>query len=78
MNINNNDFLQSLKSKEKVEEKELLKLQEKFESGLVTEEQLTEEQVVKLEQLYNEQINKLNEEFSSYKKRILAIKKQLA
>ena len=78
MNIKNNDFSHSLRVEENLEEKELLKLQEKFESGLVTEEELTEEQVDKLEQLYNEQIDKLNKDFLNYKNRILSIKKQLA
>lgn len=78
MNIKNNDFSQSLRVEENLEEKELLKLQEKFENGLVTEEELTEEQVDKLEQLYNKQIEKLNQDFLNYKNKIVAIKKQLA
>ena len=73
MKIKNNDFSQSLRVEENIEEKQLLKLQEKFESGLVTEE-LTEEQVDMLEQLYNKQIEKLNQDFLNYKNKKVAIK----
>lgn len=78
MNIKDNDFAKCLKVEENLEEKELLKLQEKFENGLITEEELTEEQVDRLEQLYNKQIDKLNQNLSTYKNRIMEIKKQLA
>lgn len=78
MNIKDNGFAKSLRVEENLEEKELLKLQEKFENGLITEEELTEEQVDGLEQLYNKQIDKLNQNLLNYKNRIMEIKKQLA
>ncbi len=78
MNIKDNGFAKSLRVEENLEEKEFLKLQEKFENGLITEEELTEEQVDGLEQLYNKQIDKLNQNLLNYKNRIMEIKKQLA
>lgn len=78
MNNTNRSFADGLKIKENKEEQELLELQKKFENGLITEEELTEEQINKLEQLYNEQIKKLNEKFLNYKNKIVSIKKQLA
>ena len=78
MSINNNDFASSLKVEDNKEEKELLKLQEKFEQGLIKEEDLPEEQVDKLEKLYNKQIEELNQSLLGYKNKIISIKKQLA
>lgn len=78
MSIKNNDFTSSIKIEENNEEKELLKLQEKFEQGIIQEEDLSQEQVDKLEQLYNKQIEELNEKFLDYKDKIISIKKKLA
>ena len=78
MSIKNNDFTSSIKIEENNEEKELLKLQEKFEQGIIQEEDLSHEQVDKLEQLYNKQIEELNEKFLDYKDKIISIKKKLA
>lgn len=78
MSIKNNEFASSLKVEENKEEKELLKLQEQFEKGLIMEEDLSQEQVDKLEQLYNKQIEDLNQSLLGYKNRIISIKKQLA
>ena len=78
MSIKNNDFTSSIKIEENNEEKELLKLQEKFEQGIIQEEDLSQEQVDKLEQLYNKQIEELNEKFLDNKDKIISIKKKLA
>ena len=78
MSINNKEFASSLRIEENKEEKELLKLQEKFEQGLIKEEDLSQEQIDKLEELYNKQIEELNQSLLNKKNRILYIKKQLA
>ena len=78
MSIKANDFASSLRIEENNEEKDLLKLQEKFEQGIIQEEDLSHEQVDKLEQLYNKQIEELNEKFLDYKDKIISIKKKLA
>ena len=49
---------------------ELIKLQEKFEQGLILEEDLTKEQVKELEKLYDEQIIELDNNIQK-KERIL-------
>lgn len=77
ISIKNNDFASPIRIEENNEEKELLQLQEKFEQGLIQEEDLSQEQVDKLEQLYNKQIEELNEKFLDYKDKIISIKKKL-
>ena len=72
------NFNDQIKVKEDEEKKELLKLQEKFEKGLIKEEQLSEEQFTALEKLYAEQIQKLNDDFIGYKNKIIKIRSQLS
>lgn len=68
----------NFKEEIKIQDNELLKLQEKFEKGLITEEELTEEESAKLEELYNSQIKMLRDKFEMYKKKIITIKKELS
>ena len=71
------NFREEIKVKEDEEKKELLKLQEKFEKGLIKEEELSDEQFAALEKLYTEQIQKLNDDFIGYKNKIIKIRSQL-
>ena len=68
----------NFKEEIKIQDNELLKLQEKFEKGLITEEELTEEEITQLEELYNSQIKMLSDKFEMYKKKIITIKKELS
>ena len=52
------------------EKQRLLKLQEDLESGIVLEEDLSEQDVDALEELYKEQISLLKEMQEVYKKKI--------
>ena len=72
------NFKDEIKIKEDEEKKELLKLQEKFEKGLIKEEQLSDEQFAALEKLYVEQIQKLDDDFIEYKNKITKIRSQLS
>lgn len=74
----NMSFREEIKFKEDTGKKELLKLQEKFEDGLIKEKELSESEIKELEKLYNTQIQKLNDDFEEYKNKIIKIRAQLS
>lgn len=55
----------------------LLDLQDKFEKGLINEEDIPIEQREKLYKLYEEQIKKIKSETENYKKAIMQIRQKL-
>lgn len=80
-----NDFLKSLKIDEDPDRKKLLKIQIDLEKRGINEKNvieltkdLTPTQKQKLELLYREQITEYEASTQSYKRRIVAIRKQLA
>lgn len=61
-----------------VEREQLLKLQKDYESGIIKEENMTEEQVNKIENLYKEQISKLRDDYIRYRNKASNLKKKMA
>lgn len=55
----------------------LLKLQQEFSNGNISEEEMTEEDIDSLHQLYDEQILELEKSTENYKRKILEIRKKL-
>lgn len=72
-----NSFKQNIRIKEDKEKTRLLKLQEEFSAGKITEEDISEEDIQKLHKLYDEQIEELNKSTENYRKRILEIRAKL-
>ena len=68
-----NVFMDSLKVEES-EETKLLKLQKKYRSGEIKEEDLSEEQIAKMIKLYDEQIKNKEKEIEIKKARIAKLK----
>lgn len=62
---------------ENEEEKRTLKLQKDFKSGLIEEENLSEEEFNSLSKLYEIQIQKTKESIQRYKNRIISAKTKL-
>lgn len=60
------------------EEKRILKLQKDFKSGLIEEEDLSEEDFNSLSKLYESQIEKTKQSIQTYKNRIISVKSKLA
>ena len=71
-----NSFMESIKNIED-EETLLLKLQKKFRSGEIKEEELTEEQVKSLCELYDKQIANLRKSNEIRKQKLLEYRKKL-
>ena len=71
-----NSFMESIKNIED-EETLLLKLQKKFRSGEIKEEELTEEQVKSLCKLYDKQIANLRKSNEIRKQKLLEYRKKL-
>lgn len=75
---NINDFKSNIEIKEDEKKIRLLKLQEDFENGIITESQMDEQDIYELHELYNSQIEELETSTKNYKKRIIDVKKRLA
>lgn len=60
------------------EEERILKLQKDFKTGLIEEEDLSEEDFDLLSKLYESQIEKTKQSIQRYKDRIISIKSKLA
>lgn len=71
-----NSFMESIKNIED-EETKLLKLQNKFRSGEIKEEEFTEEQVKSLCELYDKQIANLRKSNEIRKQKLLEYRKKL-
>lgn len=76
--IKKSSFNDDIKIKPDIEREQLLKIQRDYENGLIKEEEMTPEQVDGIEKIYIEQISKLRDDFTSYKKKIVDLKKKLA
>lgn len=75
---NKANFQNDIKVKPDVEREQLLKLQKDYESGIIKEENMTEEQVNKIENLYKEQISKLRDDYIRYRNKASNLKKKMA
>lgn len=71
------NFKNNIKVEPDIEREQLLKLQKDYESGLIKEENMTEEQVNKIENLYIEQISKLRDDYIRYKEKATDLKKKI-
>lgn len=71
-------FSDEIKIKPDFEKEKLLKIQKDYEDGLITEEDMTQEQVKGIENLYIEQITKLREIYTEYKYKTANLRKKLA
>jgi len=71
-----NAFIESLKNIED-EETKLLKLQKRFRSGEVKEEDLTKEQINSLSDLYSKQIERLRKSNELRRKKLVEYKRKL-
>ena len=71
------DFQDSLKVERDLEEERLLNLQKRFESNLITEDEISENDKIELKGLYYIQILKSKMKIKIYKDRIEKNKKQM-
>lgn len=69
------DFKDNIKIQKKQDENRIILLQQKFMSGNIKEEDISEEDVEKLHGLYDEQINRIQELIEIYKTNIIKLKK---
>lgn len=69
------DFKDRIKFEESPERVYLLQLQEKYEKGLIKEEEISDIEYENLCNLYDEQIIDINKETDMYKRKILEIRK---
>ncbi len=74
---NKSNFINDVKLKPDVEREQLLKLQKDYETGIIKEENMTEEQVNKIESLYIEQISKLRDDFTRYRNKARTLKSEI-
>lgn len=72
-----NAFMRTIKEEEYSERERLLKLQQSFREGKITQGDLTEEDIEKLSKLYDEQIDRLKIQIEDCKQRIENKKKKL-
>ncbi len=72
-----NNFTKAIKITKDPEMERLLKLQEEFREGKITQGELSNEDIDKLGRLYDEQIKKLKIQIEECKKRIEDKKKKL-
>ena len=75
---NKSNFQNDIKVEPDVEREQLLKLQKDYESGIIKEENMTEEQVNKIEKLYREQISKLRDDYIRYRNKASNLKDKMA
>lgn len=75
--IENNTFKNQLIADDKFSN-EVIKLQKDYKSGIINEDDLTEEEFDNLSKLYYSQIKKTKESIENYKNKILKIKAQLS
>lgn len=75
---NKSNFQNDIKIEPDVEREQLLKLQKDYESGIIKEENMTEEQVNKIEKLYKEQISKLRDDYIRYRNKASNLKDKMA
>lgn len=71
-------FIDEIRVKTDVERQRLLKLQRDYEEGLISEDDMTEEQVIGIEKLYKEQIKALKDKNEADKIKIQNLRKRLA
>lgn len=81
--INNIKLQRNINFKDEIvvaneEEKRILKLQKDFKSGLIEEEDLSEEDFNSLSKLYESQIEKTKQSIQTYKNKIMSVKSKLA
>ena len=76
--FNKSNFQNDIKVEPDVEREQLLKLQKDYESGIIKEENMTEEQVNKIEKLYREQISKLRDDYIRYRNKASNLKDKMA
>ena len=72
-----NNFVDEVKIENNQEMERLLKLQEEFREGKITQGDLSDEDIDKLGKLYDEQIEKIKVQIEECKKRIEDKKKRL-
>lgn len=75
--LKKSEFKDRIKFEENPETIYLLQLQEKYEKGLIKEEDISDVDYENLCNLYDEQISKINKETELYKKKILEIRKNI-
>lgn len=73
---NNTDFFERIIVKQDKEKQRLLKLQQDFSEGKITEEEISEEDIEKLCELYDNQINEIEKSTEEYKNKIIKMRKQ--
>ena len=71
------NFKNEIIIKRDIEKERLLKLQEDFRRGNITEEEITKSDVIKLHKLYDEQIEYEVKRIEMYKQKINKIRKKL-
>ena len=76
--LNKSSFTNEIKITPNEEKEKLLRLQRDYENGIITEEDMTQEQISKIEKLYVEQISKLRNDYTEYKSKTVALRKKLA
>ena len=69
-----NNFIENLRESAIPKDAYLLNIQQEFEDGNITEQDIDEEDRIKLKELYKEQIATLKKSIASYKTRILKLK----
>ena len=72
------NFKESIIIKEDENLIRLEKLQQEFEEGKISEEDMKDDDIVALHELYDKQIKNLQDSTETYKMKILKIKKKLA
>lgn len=72
-----NEFKSNVEVKEDKNKIRLLKLQKDFENGIITENEMDEQDVYELHELYNRQIGELEDSTKNYKQRIIDAKIKL-
>lgn len=73
-----NNFQNQIKIVADYEQEKAIKLQKDFRSGLIEEEDLSEEDFNILSNLYEKQISSTKESLENYRRKILNLKSQLA
>lgn len=75
---NKANFQNDIKVEPDIEREQLLKLQKDYETGIIKEENMTEEQVNKIEKLYKEQISKLRDDYIRYRNKASNLRDKMA
>jgi len=74
--MNRNSFINNISEQSREREK-IIKLQQRFSNGEITEEDLTEEEISQLHMLYDEQIEELKKKKEKCKRDIIKIRKRI-